>query len=188
LRFRSGFPASAARCFAAGLHSTLLSFRRQELFYFFFPAFFHSIVTSLPLSLSASGDEERIYSILPPAVKNFFPALCFFFEGSLESVCFRAVDYFRLPSLQILAYNTQAENCLSPALSTVAENFMHDLLRRISAVDDCLLIILRDEIFAEIPAGLLKKGIRVIIAPALRDQPRFWSPHTPRLPFNRKNI
>lgn len=63
---------------------------------------------------------------------------------------------------------------------------MHDLLRRIPAVDDCLLTILRDEIFAEIPAGLLKKGIRVVIAPALRDQPRFWSPHTPRLSFNRK--
>ena len=41
---------------------------------------------------------------------------------------------------------------------------MKDLLRRIPAVNDCLLTILRDEIFAEIPAGLLKKGIRVVIA------------------------
>ncbi|MGR0480352.1 MAG: L-seryl-tRNA(Sec) selenium transferase [Candidatus Electronema sp. V4] len=40
---------------------------------------------------------------------------------------------------------------------------MHDLLRRIPAVDDCLLTILRDESFAEIPAGLLKKGIRVVL-------------------------
>ncbi|MGX9725798.1 MAG: L-seryl-tRNA(Sec) selenium transferase [Candidatus Electronema sp. VV] len=46
---------------------------------------------------------------------------------------------------------------------------MHDLLRRIPAVDDCLLTILRDESFAEIPAGLLKKGIRVVLEAQRQD-------------------
>ncbi|WP_417910830.1 L-seryl-tRNA(Sec) selenium transferase [Candidatus Electronema sp. PJ] len=40
---------------------------------------------------------------------------------------------------------------------------MHKLLRQIPSVDECLLALLHDEILAEIPAGLLKKGIRVVL-------------------------
>lgn len=40
---------------------------------------------------------------------------------------------------------------------------MHNLLRQIPSVDDCLLALLHNENLAEIPAGLLKKGIRSVL-------------------------
>ncbi len=45
----------------------------------------------------------------------------------------------------------------------VCLQIMHKLLRQIPSVDECLLALLHDEILAEIPAGLLKKGIRVVL-------------------------
>lgn len=46
---------------------------------------------------------------------------------------------------------------------------MHDLLRRIPAVDDCLLALLDDESLADIPSGLLKKGIRLVLEAQRQD-------------------
>jgi len=104
----------------------LVSFPPSRTFLFFLSGFFslrrpRPSASAFRLQLRSSGDEARIYSIHPSQVNYFFLASDVFFLSIPQPACFRAVDCFRLPSRQLLAYNEQAENDLHPAFAAAVK-------------------------------------------------------------------